>query len=51
MYMGKGVESIMLVESRRLGGQLSTGPNGVFDQSTDRINSPISPPPCKKLYV
>jgi hypothetical protein len=30
---------------RKLCGQLSTGPTGVFDQSVARISVAISPPP------
>ena len=32
----------------RLCGHRSTGPSGVFDQSFERIRSPISPPPERK---
>ena len=30
---------------RKLCGQLSTAPSGVFDQSIERMRAPISPPP------
>ena len=32
---------------RRLWGQSSIGPSGVTDQSFERINSPMIPPPIK----
>ena len=40
--------SSMLSALRRLCGQPSTGPSGVFDQSSARMRSPISPPPARK---
>jgi hypothetical protein len=41
--------SIMPIAVRRLWGQSSTGPRGVADQSSERIRSPISPPPARKV--
>ena len=47
--MGKGEDNIILMEIRKLTGQLLTSPIGVKDQSVDLIISPILPPPIKKL--
>ncbi len=36
---------------RRVGGQDSIGPSGVFAQSIERMSSPISPPPTSQSRV
>jgi hypothetical protein len=34
----------------RLCGHVPTGPRAVFDQSKERVRSPISPPPARKVW-
>ena len=41
----------MLSGLSRLCGQLSTGPSADFDQSRERMRSPISPPPARKFRL
>lgn len=48
MTIAKRDASIRLIAVLKLCGQVSTGPNGVFDQSCERIRAPISPPPERK---
>src|SRR5690349_897722 len=45
--MGKPEPRQMLMAERKLWGHDSTGPRGVFDQSTARISDPVSPPPAR----
>lgn len=47
--IGKVEDRHRLTEVRRLCGQLTGGPSGVFDQSIERISAPISPPPDSQL--
>ncbi len=47
--MGKPVSSRMLSAVRKLWGHRSTGPTAVFDQSMERMNAPISPPPDRTV--
>ena len=41
----------MLTAERRLWGHSATGPSGVRDQSSERMRSPISPPPASHSVV
>jgi len=47
MTIGKREFRQMLTAAFRLGSQASGGANTVFDQFSDRINFPNSPPPEK----
>jgi len=47
MDMGKLDARHKLTVVRKLCGQLSGEPNGVLDQSLERMSLPISPPPDK----
>jgi hypothetical protein len=53
MYIGNRDSIRMLTAVRKLCGHDSTGPTGVFDQSIERMRSPVSPPPwrsaCEEL--
>src|SRR3954451_20163799 len=51
MYMGKPVSSRMLSAVRRLWGQVETAATAVLDQSIERMNGAISPPPASGSAV
>src|SRR5579864_9538740 len=48
MHSGKFDDRSRLTVVRRLSGQESIGPSGVWDQSFERMSLPISPPPMSQ---